>query len=175
MQNGEREGMTAGRVLAIIRDVERRLAEQTVREALEERLAEARAALAAGPADWAMQRVPLALFGAGLPKELRASRVSVFRSDSAARIERHENADQFSCLLRGALTIHVLEGGSWQARQFRADGSAQQRISYVARGLWHHPVCPAAEGCELVAFHTVPAAELIDEYAASRAEVEGRG
>lgn len=175
MGTEERQGLTAGRVLAIIRDVERRLAGEAIRAALEERLVEARAALAAGPADWAMQRVPLTDFGAGLPGELRASRVSVFRGGSAARIERHENADQFSCLLRGALTIHVWEQGTWQLRQFRADGSAQQRISYVARGLWHHPICPAGDGCELVGFHTVPAADLIDEYAATREEAEGRG
>ena len=169
------EEMTAGRALAIIRDMERLLAEEAVRAALEERLAAARAALAAGPGDWAMQRVPLELFGAGLPPELRAARASVFRGGSAARIERHENADQFSCLLRGALTIHVLESGVWQARHFRAEGHAQQRISYVARGLWHHPICPADGDCELVGFHTVPAAELIDEYAATREEAEGRG
>ena len=184
------EEMTAGRALAIIRDMERLLADEAVRAALEERLEAARAALAAGPNDWAMQRVPLELFGAGLPPELRAARASVFRGGSAARIERHENADQFSCLLRGALTIHVLEGGAvlgprsadpriagtrWQARHFRAEGHAQQRISYVARGLWHHPICPADGDCELVGFHTVPAAELIDEYAATREEAEGRG
>ena len=179
------EEMTAGRALAIIRDMERLLAEEAVRAALEEQLAAARAALAAGPDDWAMQRVPLELFGAGLPPELRAARASVFRGGSAARIERHENADQFSCLLRGALTIHVLEGGSvlgprsdgtrWQARHFRAEGHAQQRISYVARGLWHHPICPADGDCELVGFHTVTPAELIDEYAATREEAEGRG
>lgn len=169
------EEMTAGRALAIIRDMERLLAEEAVRAALEERLAAARAALAAGPDDWAMQRVPLDLFGAGLPPELRAARASVFRGGSAARIERHENADQFSCLLRGALTIHVWEGENWQARHFRAEGHAQQRISYVARGLWHHPICPADGDCELVGFHTVTPAELIDEYAATREEAEGRG
>ena len=179
------EEMTAGRALAIIRDMERLLAEEAVRAALEERLAAARAALAAGPNDWAMQRVPLEIFGAGLPPELRAARASVFRGGSAARIERHENADQFSCLLRGALTIHVWEGGAvlgprsagtrWQARHFRAEGHAQQRISYVARGLWHHPICPADGDCELVGFHTVQEAEPIEEYAATREEAEGRG
>ncbi len=179
------EGLTPGRSIAIIRDMERLLAEEAVRTALEERLAAARAALAEGTEDWAMQRVPLALFGAGLPPELRAARVSVFRGGSAARIERHENADQFSCLLRGALTIHVWEqdtvlrprsdGTRWQARQFRADGHAQQRISYVARGLWHHPICPDEGMCELVGFHTATAAELIDEYAATREEAEERG
>ncbi len=167
------EGLTPGRSIAIIRDLERLLAEEAVRTALEERLAAARAALAEGTEDWAMQRVPLTLFGVGLPPELRAARVSVFRGGSAARIERHENADQFSCLLRGALTIHVWEQGSWQARQFRADGHAQQRISYVARGLWHHPICPDEGMCELVGFHTATPAELIDEYAATREEAEG--
>ena len=197
------EGLTPGRSIAIIRDMERLLAEEAVRTALVERLAAARAALAEGTEDWAMQRVPLALFGAGLPPELRAARVSVFRGGSAARIERHENADQFSCLLRGALTIHVWEQGTvlrprsdgtrilrprsdgtrilrprsdgtrWQARQFRADGHAQQRISYVARGLWHHPICPDEGMCELVGFHTATPAELIDEYAATREEAEG--
>ena len=113
------DAMTAGRALAIIRDMERLLMEEAVRAALEEQLAAARAALAAGPDDWAMQRVPLELFGAALPVELRAARASVFRGGSAARIERHENADQFSCLLRGALTIHVLEeGGQWQGAPF---------------------------------------------------------
>lgn len=176
--------MTAGRALAIIRDLERLLAEEAVRAALEQRLEAARVALAAGPNDWAMQRLPLDLFGAGLPPELRAARASVFRGGSAARIERHENADQFSCLLRGALTIYVWESGAgsgprndgprWQARHFRATGHAQQRISYVARGVWHHPICPAG-GCELVGFHTVTASELVDEYAATREEAEGRG
>lgn len=169
-------GLTAGRALAIIQDLERLLQDAALRAALEERLAVVRADLAGGPGDWAMRRVPLELFGAGLPPELRSSRVSVFRAGSAARIERHENADQFSCLLRGALTIQVLESGTrWQARHFRAEGHAQQRISYVARGSWHHPLCPAEGDCELVAFHTVPAEALIDEYAATREEAEGRG
>ena len=51
---------------------------------------------------------------------------------------------------------------------------AQQRISYVARGIWHHPHCPAGGDCELVGFHTATPAELVDEYAATREEAEGR-
>lgn len=163
-------GITAGRALAIIRDLERLLRDAELRAALAERLRVTRETL---NGEWGMQPAPLSLFGDGLPPELRASRVSVFRAGSQARIERHPNADQFSCILRGALVIHVRERGSWQARHFRAEGHAQQRISFVARGLWHHPHCPPAGDCELVAFHTAPAAELVDEYAATAAEVEG--
>ena len=167
------EGLTPGRSIAIIRDLEKMLQAAPLRAALEERLRATRAELSG---EWGMQRVPLALFGEALPPELRSSRVSVFRAGSQARIERHANADQFSCILRGALTIHVGEGAGvlrWQARHFRAEGHAQQRISYVARGLWHHPHCPAEGDCELVGFHTAAAGELVDEYAATREEAEG--
>ena len=162
--------LTPGRALAIIRDLEKILRAERVLAGLAEPL---RALQEQLTGEWGMRALPLAIFGDTLPPELRSSRVSIFRRGSQSRLERHPNADQFSCILSGALTIHVWEGESgWRARTFRAAGHAQQRISHVARGIWHHPHCPATEDCQLVAFHTVGVAELQDETAATRAAAE---
>ena len=75
------EGLTPGRSIAIIRDLEKMLQAAPLRAALEERLRATRGPERKRTEDWAMQRVPLALFGARRYRlNCAPARVSVFRA-----------------------------------------------------------------------------------------------
>lgn len=150
---------------SIKQQLDRILQQPAVRAALDEHLAAAREKLAGSEHEWATVPVDLAIYGDALPDVLRSSRVSVFRAGSSGRIERHPNSAQFVCLLQGTLDIQTRTGDTWLSQRKRADSDQlADRWSSVEAGIWHRPVV-GADGCEIVAFHTVPAGDLIDQLA----------
>ena len=141
------------------------LQQPAVQEALHGALAQARASLAQSDDEWHSIPVAMQVYGDNLPDAIRSSRVVVFRAGASGRYERHPNSEQFVCVVAGAVDIQTLDDGRWKANPKSADAAdVSTRWSYVPQDVWHHPVVGGDSGCEIVAFHTVTADELIDEH-----------
>ena len=105
------------------------------------------------------------VFESELPIELQSCRLSVMRGGSAYKIERHPNGTQFVYSLEEAGTISVFDGESWATSSLTSDPTAPlaSRWHVVPANTWHQPV-PGARDWVVLAFHSAPAHELIDEY-----------
>jgi hypothetical protein len=109
--------------------------------------------------------LPLELFGASLPSELKSCRLSVMRGGTAYHIERHPNATQYVLSIDGEGSIRVKSADEWVVSTLSSDPSAAllERWHTVPADTWHHPI-PADRDWTVLAFHTAPAGELKDEY-----------
>lgn len=139
---------------------------RTIQSRLSKALAAAQSALATDfskPA--ASVALSLDVFGSQLPVELRSCRLSVLRAGTVHQIESHPNASQYVLSLDGEGTIRVKSDDEWVASALSSDpeDSLFGRWHTVPANTWHQPT-PGDHDWTVVAFHTVPANELRDEY-----------
>jgi hypothetical protein len=149
----------------LIAQVDSALRQPDVKTAINLALTQARSNLDQSDDEWQSVAVPIHVYGNSLPDAIQSSRVVVFRASAAGRYERHPNSTQFVCVLAGTVDIQTLTDNQWHSNLKGADSTElADRWSYVPQGVWHHPVVSDDSDCEIVAFHTVPADQLIDEH-----------
>ena len=129
-------------------------------------IAEAKDVLSREPAKLAASvTLPLELFGSNIPSELKSCRLSVMRAATAYHIERHPNATQYVLSLENSGTIRVKSESGWTISQLSSESAAPIGIRWhtVPENTWHQPT-PGEKDWSVVAFHTVSASELKDDY-----------
>ncbi len=112
----------------------------------------------------AWEPVPLDLYGASLPSEVRSSWVFVLRRRVITGAERHPNSIQRMISWRGNGDFQVHDGERWRSRRLVSDPSAalEERWISIPPETWHQGVVGEQDWL-VVSFHTVAAEELIEE------------
>ena len=120
----------------------------------------------------AWEPVPLSLYGASVPAEIRSSWVFVPRANTESGAERHPNSIQRVMSCRGGADMQTRPNGEWVSQPLPSDASGplEKRWLSIPAGVWHQGVM-GPDHWVVVSFHTVPADELIEE----RPSVEGPG
>ena len=135
-----------------------------------------RAELARKPkALMAWEPIVLETFGA-LPPSIRSGWVFILRAGADTGAERHPNSHQrmMSFEATGDLKTDAKFGESdieteseivWQPNVLVSDPKAplERRWVSIPQNVWHRPVIPKGADWVVVSFHTVAAAELIEE------------
>jgi hypothetical protein len=124
------------------------------------------ATLARGPEEIeAWEAVPLELYGAGrLPAEIRSSWIFILRRGVTTGAERHPNSRQRMVTLSGGGDFQVHDGTRWISHDLSSDPRAplEERWLSIPPDTWHQGVVGERDWLVL-SFHTVPAAELVEE------------
>jgi hypothetical protein len=112
----------------------------------------------------AWEPVPLETYGRELPAEIRSSWVFILRAGTASGAERHPNSVQRMATWSGGGDFRVHDGRRWKSHRLKTDPDAklEERWLSIPPMTWHQGVV-GAENWVVVSFHTVPAAELIEE------------
>ena len=151
---------------ALGRAVEKMVQEPTVSARIAQAIEEARKILLSDPERLAgTVPIDLSMLSLDVSREVRSCRLSVMRGGSACKVERHPNGTQFVYSLEESGTISIFDGATWTTTNLVSDASAPlaARWHVVPANTWHQPV-PAAKDWAVLAFHTAPAHELIDDY-----------
>jgi hypothetical protein len=112
----------------------------------------------------AWEPIPLDVYGTPLPGLIRSSWVFILRADVGTGDERHPNSRQRMMSYRATGDLQTRTGECWQSNHLHSDPTLalQQRWISIPENVWHQAVTPAANWV-VVSFHTVPAAELVEE------------
>jgi hypothetical protein len=125
----------------------------------------------------AWEPIPLTTYGGVLPGAIKSSWVFVLRSGANTGAERHPNSHQRMMSFEGSGDMQVQAGSSktrsqstevgdqWQSNMLISDSDAplEKRWISIPQNVWHQPVISKEADWVVVSFHTVPAAELIEE------------
>ena len=120
--------------------------------------------------------IPLSVFGRALPPGIRSAWVFILRAVADTGAERHPNSHQrmMSFEATGDLqtdatsaehTVQTESEIDWRSNILVSDPKAplERRWVSIPSNIWHRPVIPKGADWVVVSFHTVPAAELIEE------------
>lgn len=112
----------------------------------------------------AWESVPLALYGAALPPEIRSSWVFVLRGGVTTGAERHPNSIQRMVSWSGHGDFQIHDGTRWRSHELVSDPGAplESRWVSIPSDTWHQGVVGERDWL-VVSFHTVPADELVEE------------
>ncbi len=123
----------------------------------------------------AWEPIDLETFGA-LPAAIRSGWVFILRAGSDTGAERHHNSHQRMMTFGGTGDMQTdiksveneVESQSeieWQSNVLVSDADAPLEARWISipQNIWHRPVIPKGADWVVVSFHTVPAAELIEE------------
>jgi len=123
----------------------------------------------------AWEPIAFETFGA-LPPAIRSGWVFILRTGADTGAERHPNSHQrmMSFEATGDLQTDLKSAESdvqteseivWQSNVLVSDPDAplERRWISIPKNVWHRPVIPKGADWVVVSFHTVPAAELIEE------------
>src|SRR5262245_58939246 len=108
---------------------------------------------------------PLEVLATTLPPEIRSAWVFVLRAGADTGAERHPNSHQRMMSFEGSGDLQTGEPGKWESNVLVSDPDAplERRWISIPTNVWHCPVINAETDWAVVSFHTVPAAELIEE------------
>ena len=149
---------------------------EPVRARIQPAVERVRAELARKP-DALMTWEPIApeIFG-GLPPAIRSGWVFILRAGADTGAERHPNSHQrmMSFEATGDLqtdanaeerNVETESEIEWQSNVLVSDLNAplERRWISIPKNIWHRPVIPNGADWVVVSFHTVPAADLIEE------------
>ena len=120
--------------------------------------------------------IPLELFGENLPPAIESGWVFVLRVGADTGAERHPNSHQRMMTFAGSGDMMIDAKGTpnevaaeseiaWRSHILVSDGDAplERRWISIPKNIWHRPVIPKDGDWVVVSFHTVSAAELIEE------------
>lgn len=112
----------------------------------------------------AWEPVPLGLYGAALPPDVRSSWVFVLKRGVTTGAERHPNSVQRMVSWSGSGDFQVHDGERWRSHRLVSDPKApfERRWLSIPPQTWHQGVV-GPEDWLVVSFHTVPAEALIEE------------
>src|SRR5437667_11661593 len=124
----------------------------------------------------AWEPIALTLLGDALPAAIRSGWVFILRAGANTGAERHPNSHQrmMSFEATGDLqtdatsaehTVQTESEIDWRSNILVSDPRAplERRWVSIPPNVWHRPVIPEGADWVVVSFHTVPAAELIEE------------
>jgi hypothetical protein len=98
-----------------------------------------------------------------LPAEVVSAWLFALRGSGKFPSERHPNSWQRSIALRGRALFEVYNDGSWQQHLLDGTGrTSQERAISIPPSMWHRIAIGNAPFVSM-SFHTVAAAELIEE------------
>ncbi len=123
------------------------------------------ATLGRGPREIeAWEPVPLELYGATLPPDVRSSWVFVLRRGVTTGAERHPNSRQRMVSWSGGGDFQVFDGKGWRSHRLASDPRAplERRWISIPPDTWHQGVVGEQDWL-VVSFHTVEAPDLIEE------------
>ena len=120
--------------------------------------------------------VGLEIFGNDLPPAIESAWLFVLRAGVDTGAERHPNSHQRMMTFAGTGDMKVDAKGTpneveaeseiaWHSHILVSDSNAplERRWISIPKNIWHRPVIPKDEEWVVVSFHTVSAAELIEE------------
>jgi len=123
----------------------------------------------------AWEPIALETFGA-LPSAIRSGWVFILRAGSDTGAERHPNSHQRMMSFDGTGDLKTDAKSAenevqteseivWQSNLLVSDPQAplERRWVSIPQNIWHRPAIPKGADWVVVSFHTVPAAELIEE------------
>jgi hypothetical protein len=112
----------------------------------------------------AWEPVPLDLYEATLPGDIRSSWVFVLRANTTTGAERHPNSHQRMMSYRGRGDFQTCRDDAWRSHFLTSDPAAPlaERWISIPVNVWHQGVVPGDDWV-VVSFHTVPEHELIEE------------
>jgi hypothetical protein len=137
-----------------------------VRRQIEPIISHVRAELARKPeALMTWEPMPLEVFAASLPPEIRSSWVFALRAGADTGAERHPNSHQRMMSIYGTGDLQTEYDGKWHSNRLISEPDAPLEVRWVSipPNVWHRPVIGEKEDWVVVSFHTVPAEELIEE------------
>ena len=124
----------------------------------------------------AWEPIELKTFGDGLPSSIKSGWIFILRAGADTGAERHPNSHQRMMTYSGKGDMQI------DIRQARNDVESESEINWksnvlvcdpalplerrwisIPQNVWHRPVIPKGADWVVVSFHTVPAAELIEE------------
>jgi len=115
----------------------------------------------------AWEPIPLTTFGDPLPSGIRSSWVFILRAGVNTGAERHPNSHQRMMSFEGTgdLQLRARLEAPWQPNVLISDPETplERRWISIPQNIWHQPIVPQGANWVVVSFHTVPAAELIEE------------
>ena len=122
----------------------------------------------------AWEVVPLSAFGDNLPPNIRSCWIFVIRAQAATGAERHPNSHQRSLSLTGSGTFELRDGSTWRSHPLTSSerDSVGQRWVSIPPSTWHR-LFVGSEPWGMVSFHTVDAADLIEEKPLDTNNLEG--
>src|SRR5438045_5264653 len=161
---------------SLLETLDRTVLSEGVRSQIRPIVERVRANLARKPdALMAWEPVALETFGA-LPPAIRSGWVFILRAGSDTGAERHPNSHQRMMTFDGTGDMKIDAIGTpndveteseiaWRSHILVSDLSApvERRWVSIPQNIWHRPVIPKGADWVVVSFHTVPAAELIEE------------
>lgn len=161
---GRRIGRMDARERLILERLDAAVREPHARRVIDEtagRLRERLEGDPAAPMTWAP--VPLEAY-TSLPELIRSSWVFVLRRNTTSGAERHPNSHQRVMSLCHTADLQTWEGGRWRSNVLVSDAAAplERRWLSIPVNVWHQPVMTGGDWV-VVSFHTVEAAELIEE------------
>ena len=120
--------------------------------------------------------IALELFGDDLPPDIGSAWVFVLRAGADTGAERHPNSHQRMMTFAGTGDMKIDARGTpnevdaeseiaWHSHVLVSDSAAplERRWVSIPKNIWHRPVIPSDGEWTVVSFHTVSAAELIEE------------
>lgn len=112
----------------------------------------------------AWEPIPLSVYGPGLPDFIRSSWVFILRAGATTGAERHPNSIQRVVAYRGFGDLQVWQDDQWKSNPLVDEFAAplHSRWLSIPVNIWHQAVVPDRDWV-VVSFHTVPAAQLIEE------------
>jgi hypothetical protein len=112
----------------------------------------------------AWEPIPLEVYGGFLPPAIRSSWVFILRGGVTTGAERHPNSHQRMMSWKGEGDFQVRDGEGWQSHFMvsNRDARLEDRWISIPPNIWHQGVIRAQDWV-VVSFHTVPAADLVEE------------
>ena len=120
--------------------------------------------------------IALEMFGDALPPNIGSVWVFVLRAGADTGAERHPNSHQRMMTFAGTGDMKIDARGTpneidaeseiaWHSHVLISDSAAplERRWVSIPKNIWHRPVIPHDGDWAVVSFHTVSAAELIEE------------
>ena len=124
----------------------------------------------------AWEPIALSIFKGALPATIQSSWVFILRAGANTGAERHPNSHQRMMSFEGTgdlqtdaeladKSAHAPSEIAWQSNILVSDPEAllDRRWISIPQNVWHRPVVPKGADWVVVSFHTVPAAELVEE------------
>ncbi len=112
----------------------------------------------------AWEPIPLDVYTAPLPGEIRSSWVFILRGNTTTGAERHPNSHQRMTSYRGSGDFQTRLDGDWSSHLLKDDESVpvSERWISIPPNVWHQGVVPK-DNWVVVSFHTAAEHELIEE------------
>jgi quercetin dioxygenase-like cupin family protein len=110
------------------------------------------------PMTW--ESLPPSFFGNELPCQLASIWIFAIRAGTYLGVERHPNSYQRTIALHGGGLFELYDNGAW--KPYPVSSIGEERCVSIPQNTWHR-VTAGPEDWAMISFHTVPAAELIEE------------